>query len=132
MTVEAHDRLRATADVNAVSIAGGLLAMAAGIALAENTITSTTTASVEDSTVQSGGGDLLIDADSVQGAGDVITRADAAAVSLGIGAAAVGARAVESLSSTVEAFASDATLLASGYLKVDADSKPATLEIVPA
>jgi hypothetical protein len=123
--VEAHDRLKATADVNATSVSAGLVAFAAGVALAENTITSTTTASVEGSTVESGGGDLLIKADSVQGAADVVTEANAAAVAFGIGAAAVGARGVESLSSTVEAFASGSTLIAKDYLKIDAESNHA-------
>ncbi|MGD8331683.1 MAG: hypothetical protein PVJ49_19785, partial [Acidobacteriota bacterium] len=133
MVIEAHDRLRVTADVNAVSIAlTPGVAVAVGIARAENTIISTTRASVENSTVESKGGDLLIDADSVQLSSDdatpddgvVDTRANAEGVSVGlISGAVVGARAVESVSSTVEAFASGSTLLAKDYLKIDADSE---------
>lgn len=93
MTVEAHDRVKATADVNANSIAGGFVALAVGVALADNLITSTTTASIENSTARSGGGDLLIQADSVMGASDVVTTADASALAIGFGAAVVGARA---------------------------------------
>ena len=60
MKVEAHDRVDAEADVNALAVSGGLAAFAAGVALAENTISSVTTASVEDSTVESGAGDLFL------------------------------------------------------------------------
>jgi hypothetical protein len=124
MTIEAHDRVAKTAEVNASSFSGSLGgALATGVALGSNTITSKTTASIEGSTVQSGGGDLLIDADSTQGAGDLITHVDASAVGLGlISGAAVGVRAVEIISSDVAAFASDSILLASGAVKVNADS----------
>ncbi|MBL8482410.1 MAG: hypothetical protein JNJ60_09450, partial [Rhodocyclaceae bacterium] len=124
MTVEAHDTLDATADVNAVSFAGSPGgALAAGIALSSNTINSQTKASVENSTVESRGGDLKIVADSTQLEADLVTSADASAVGIGlISGAIVGARAVETVNSTVEAYASNSTLLARNYLKVDADS----------
>ena len=67
--------LDATADVNAVSFAGSPGgALAAGIALSSNTITSTTQASIENSTAESRGGDLKIVADSQQLATDMLRQ----------------------------------------------------------
>ncbi|RUU51250.1 hypothetical protein, partial [Mesorhizobium sp. M2C.T.Ca.TU.002.02.1.1] len=122
LTVEAHDLLKAKADVDVFSLSVGMASFAAGVALASNNIASVTTASVEGSTVQSGLGNLLIDADSQQLDADLITRSDAAAIGAGIGVAAVGVVAEEVIASRVEAFASGSTLIAAGQVNVDADS----------
>ena len=117
--VEAHDTSDAIATVDSVAVAVGLTGAAIGVGLAENTMTATTRAHVSDSLVHAEGGEIRIDADATQ---DVQADASVVAVTAAIGAAGAGGHAVTDLDSTVEAFAHNASLTASGNLFIDADS----------
>ncbi|GGO80245.1 hypothetical protein GCM10011348_16530 [Marinobacterium nitratireducens] len=120
MIVAAHDNSDAIAKVDSVAVSAGFAGVAAGVGLASNFLTSTTAAHVSDSSVHAEGGFIRIDADATQ---DVNADASVVAVTATLaGAAAAGGHAQTHLDSTVEAFAHNASLTASGNLFIDADS----------
>jgi hypothetical protein len=117
--IGAHDNSDATAEVDSVALAAGLTGAAVSVGLATNTLTSTTTARISDSSVEAEGGSITIDADATQ---DVNADASVVAVTAAIGVAGAGGDATTDLDSIVEAFARNATLTTSEDLYIDADS----------
>lgn len=101
----------------------GALGTSVGVSLAENYLSNTVTASVEDSSVTAlGSGTIIIDADAIQ---TIEANSSVVSVSVALGGlAGAGASAVTDISSDVEAFARNATLTAAGNLvQIDADSE---------
>jgi hypothetical protein len=120
VTLSATDTSMVTASVAAAAAAGGTVAVAAGLSLTSNSINNQVAAFVDGSSVKSAGGGLTITA---------ITTGNVGATSIGIatalaiiGVAAAGAQADSTVTSTVQAYANNATLSSSGGTQIVANS----------
>ena len=104
----------------AAALAAGTIAVAAGLSLTSNTINNQVAAFVDGSSVKSVEDGLTITAMSTENV-SATSIGIAAAIAV-VGAAAAGAKADSTLDSTVEAYASNATLGSSGATQVLAKS----------
>jgi hypothetical protein len=118
--VRARDELDANAELVSLSASVGGASGAVAMGVAENELDTMTSASITGSTVMATAGDILIDADATQ---DIDAQSIAVALSVGfVGFAGTGAVATTEIRGDVAAFAHDATLAATGTVRIDADS----------
>ena len=109
-----------TASVAAAAVAVGTIAIAAGLSLTSNTINNQVAAYVDGSSVKSADGGLTITA-STTGNVSATSIGIATAIAV-IGVAAAGAQADSTITSTVQAYAINATLSSSGATQILANS----------
>ena len=118
--VSATDTASITAEIKTLSVAGGLISVAVGVSLSENTITENVSASIEDSTVTAASGDILVSADS---AATVHTTNTVGAVALGLGGAGQSGKSKTTIEDVTLAFLDASTFeAANGSVTVRADA----------
>jgi hypothetical protein len=118
--VAATDTSSIDAQIVAASLAGGLVSVAVGVSLSENTITEHVHAFIDGSTVTAGSGDISITSSTQP---TITTVTEAAALSAGLGFAMAGVDSLATIDDDVAAYARNATLNApAGSVRIDADA----------
>ncbi|HEY7759786.1 MAG TPA: hypothetical protein VIA64_10275 [Burkholderiales bacterium] len=111
VSISATDTSSATAKVVSVSVGGGLVGVAIGVALTDNTINNTVSSFVDGSSVRAFDGDVSVLAGATQ---TITADAVAVAASLSIGGAGAGAHSKTTIGGTVDAHVTGAALSATG------------------